>query len=149
MIFNHLSKQLVIDSNHANDLGSLPSHDWWIYILVSGHGGLIKYDPGANILYRQHSKNIVGTNVGLRASLLRLLMLKSGRFRTWNQLNVEALCNCRELLTAETNNALEDFMDIRDAKLSKRLMNLFKSQFYRQTLLANITLKIALLFKRI
>ena len=41
------------------------SHDWWLYILVTGAGGLVKCDPSPH-LYRQH-KEICWVEIGFTA----------------------------------------------------------------------------------
>ena len=43
------------------------AHDWWAYQLVSGAGGTVIYDPEPLVAYRQHSGNLIGGNLGLRA----------------------------------------------------------------------------------
>src|SRR3990170_7338184 len=40
------------------------THDWWIYLVVSGFGNII-YDKESRILYRQHDSNVFGIPFGL------------------------------------------------------------------------------------
>ena len=44
-------------------------HDWWCYLVASCFGSVI-YDEDSYILYRQHGKNAVGTNVSRWRELL-------------------------------------------------------------------------------
>ena len=47
------------------------AHDWWIYLLVSGAGGTVIYDPEPTVRYRQHGGNLIGGNLGLGAPARR------------------------------------------------------------------------------
>jgi glycosyltransferase involved in cell wall biosynthesis/O-antigen/teichoic acid export membrane protein len=147
MIFNHATQQLVVKSNPKSN--SIPSHDWWMYILVSGHAGIIRYDANPHVLYRQHNHNLVGTNVGLRAAFERLNKLQNGTFKEWNQQNIDALNSCRSLLTTENEAILDEFIAYRKARFFSRIICVFKNTFPRQTWWGNMVLRIALFCKRV
>jgi len=147
MIFNHATQQLVVKSNPNSN--SIPSHDWWMYILVSGHAGVIRYDASPNVLYRQHNHNLVGTNVGLRAAFNRFNKLQNGTFKKWNQQNIDALNSCRSLLTTDNEAILDEFIAYRKARFFSRIVCVFKNTFRRQTWWGNLVLRIALLCKRV
>ena len=57
MLFNQATKNIL----EKVGLVDVVSHDWWIYILVTGVGGNVFYDPEPHILYRQHSKSVIGS----------------------------------------------------------------------------------------
>jgi len=42
-------------------------HDWFLYIAVSGCGGVVIYDPVPSLRYRQHTDNLIGANTGFIA----------------------------------------------------------------------------------
>ncbi|MDC0864843.1 hypothetical protein OAP56_02720 [Rickettsiaceae bacterium] len=67
------------------------SHDWWAYILISGASGKMIYDEIPSLYYRQHGKNIIGSNNGVIAKCKRIAMLFKGNYKQWNQSNVNAL----------------------------------------------------------
>jgi glycosyltransferase involved in cell wall biosynthesis len=66
------------------------SHDWWLYILNELKGGQTLYDNESTILYRQHSRSLIGANTGFIAKLRRLRMLLSGTYRRFNTMHLEA-----------------------------------------------------------
>ena len=57
IVLNRAAKQLITETAKN---AALISHDWWCYIMVSGAGGKIHYDPEVTIKYQQHSKNTIG-----------------------------------------------------------------------------------------
>jgi len=80
MVFNLASKRLIENAG----LLDVPSH-WWLYILVTGCGGLVFYDKVGYILYRQHDGTLVGGNNTYYAKTKRLIMALQGRFQNWNK----------------------------------------------------------------
>jgi len=116
------------------------SHDWFIYQLVTGAGGVIYYDPHSEILYRQHEANLIGSNNGFCAKLSRIKMLLNNSFKAWNDTNTRALQNSRDLLTQENRDVLDIFVRSRESYLIPRLMGFLKSGIYRQTFLGNVAL---------
>ena len=61
MLFNAATKALMEEVRPA----AVIAHDWWIYLLVSGAGGRVIYDPEPSVRYRQHGANLIGGNLGL------------------------------------------------------------------------------------
>jgi hypothetical protein len=56
MVLNRSAAELI-------DAGQVPDgtwHDWWAYLVVSAHAGLVVGGEAADILYRQHGQNLVG-----------------------------------------------------------------------------------------
>ena len=58
MVFDPKTKEYLEKAGPVNH----PSHDWWVYQLVTGVGGVVFYDPDAQVLYRQHKEALVGGN---------------------------------------------------------------------------------------
>lgn len=87
MAFNQETK-LALEKVGVVDV---PSHDWWLYLLVSGVSGEVCYDKAPQILYRQHEHSVVGENRSLTSKYFRAYTLLHGRFRNWNTKNIEAL----------------------------------------------------------
>ena len=50
MLFNRRGQGLI----EAARRRAVVAHDWWIYLLVSGAGGRVIYDPEPSVRYRQH-----------------------------------------------------------------------------------------------
>ena len=146
MVFNHATRLLLEEAGHALDI---VSHDWWAYLLVSGAGGRMFYDANSYVRYRQHTRNLVGSNAGWRARALRLRMMFEGRFKQWNTTNIAGLETVKHCLTDENRHVLEEFKALRAEPLVKRLLRLRRSGLYRQTLLGNLGLMMATVIRRI
>lgn len=146
MVFNLAAKKLL---ERAGSDVDVPSHDWWTYMLVLGCGGRVFYDPSPYIRYRQHDKNLIGSNNSFRARLVRIKMLFSGRFQRWNDQNINALKTIESQLTPNSKILLNEFSSARSKSLLMRLFGVQKSGVYRQTILGNIALIIATILNKI
>ncbi len=145
MVMNHSAINCLRSAGERKII----SHDWWAYLVISGAGGTIIYDPETNLLYRQHGSNIIGSNVGFRALLMRAIMLLKGKFREWNTINIRALKESQSILTPENQATLDTFCLIRESSLVPRVLRFLRSNFKRQTLLGNIGLLVATVFKKL
>jgi glycosyltransferase involved in cell wall biosynthesis len=146
MVFNKTAKRLL------ETVGGLEVvlHDWWMYQLISAVGGAIRYDPQPALQYRQHPDNLIGSNLGWRARLVRFRMILSGRFSAWNAMNIAAFQQVpADLIKPQNRAVLQLFAKARTASLPKRLYYLKRSGVYRQRLLDNIGLLVATVLKRI
>lgn len=147
MVFN--SKALDI-LNLAYDSDHLPiSHDWWCYQVISGTGGIVHYDTLPLVKYRQHSDNLVGSNMSFYQRFKRLLLLLKGRYRDWTDVNLEALKASEHLLDQGSNKILDKFIQLRQEKLPTRMRMYNELGLYRQTSLGNAALFAACILKRI
>jgi glycosyltransferase involved in cell wall biosynthesis len=146
MVFNQVARELFQQAGSHLDI---VSHDWWAYLLVSGAGGHVFYDQCPTILYRQHQANLIGSNSGLLARIMRLRMMFSGRFRCWNQQNITALESIHAQLSQENQLTLEQFKKARSARGVTRFLWLKQSKVYRQTCWGNLGLILAAVFNRI
>ena len=125
-------------------------HDWWVYQLVSAAGGMIRYDARPMVKYRQHPDNLIGSNLGWRARLVRFRMMFKGRFHNWNTTNIAALRRLpAHLLQPKNREVLALFAKARCGSLPKRVYYVRKSGVYRQSLPGNLTLLAATILKRI
>lgn len=145
MVFNSAARRLL------QQAGNLPivSHDWWLYMLISGCGGLIYFDPVPTLDYRQHGANLIGANSTLSDRIFRLKRMMSGHFHQWNETNVHALSRQPMLLTPTNRKVFERFARARNAKLVRRLRMLSRSGVHRQTLLGNLGLLAAALLRKV
>ncbi len=124
----------------ATHRGPIPAHDWWAYQVISGAGGTILYDPEPQVLYRQHGRNLVGSNRGPRARLRRLGRLATGAFRDWSDQNIAALEAAGTLLTPENRAVLRTFAELRAAPAPARLRRLRQAGLWRQTAMGTTAL---------
>lgn len=144
MVFNHAARRLMLEvGSSINPV----VHDWFLYMVISGCGGVVIYDPVPGLRYRQHAANLIGENSGIIAKFNRFGLMLSGQHRRWNTRNIEALSNLREKLTPENCSIYDEFSHFRNASLWGRLVGLYRTGLYRQTFVGNITLWLAALFK--
>lgn len=146
MVFNHAARRLMLEVGS----GINPVvHDWFLYMVISGCGGVVIYDLGPSLRYRQHTANLIGANTGFIARFKRFGLMLFGMHRRWNTHNIEALSGLREKLTPENRYIYDEFSRFRNASLWNRLVGLYRTGIYRQTLAGNVTLWLAALFKRL
>lgn len=146
MVLNRAAARLVT----AAPLADVVSHDWWSYQLVSGAGGFVHYDPRPFVRYRQHGNNVVGSNLGWRARMLRLQRMLRGDYRHWNDLHVRALAERSALLTGDSRAVLQAFARAREAILPwQRAAWLRRSGAFRQKPGEQLMLWVACLLRRV
>lgn len=137
MVLNRAAHELV---RKAATRTGFVSHDWFAYLIVSGAGGHVTYDETPHVRYRQHGRNLVGSNQGWAARFARIKAAFGGRFTVWNDGNVAALDACRDLLTPAAAEMFDWFRQARTGPLPDRLVNLWRSGVYRQTALGQVSL---------
>lgn len=146
MVFNQAAKDLIAKSSMNIDI---VSHDWWCYQIVSGAGGMVHYDPEPCLKYRQHPKSLVGSNNSPSAKIVRIKALLDGRFCHWNDINLRALSNSKNLLTDKSKQTLEGFIRARQANIFKRLILFWRTGIYRQTTYGTLSLMLGLLINKV
>lgn len=144
MVFNQAALELL----RAAGCQNIISHDWWLYLLVTGAGGKVIYDASPTVRYRQHRKNIVGKNRGLVARIKRLSQLLQGDFKLWTDVNLQGLQNSSHLLTTENQCVLAQFNQLKKQKRLNRICSLVKSGFTRQSRVENWALYFSVLLNR-
>jgi len=144
-VFNQATKNLLEQAGIVEVI----SHDWWLYQIVQGAGGVFYYDPKPSLLYRQHSNAIVGANSSIRARIDRIFYVFTGRFKNWNDINYAALYNNRRLLTKDSQDILELFGRFRGAKFKDRIRLLEVCGLYRQTWQGTLSLWLATIINKI
>lgn len=146
MVMNAQARDILFEACRRT---GFVSHDWWAYKIVSGAGGIVRYEREPSVSYRQHDGNIIGSNSTWRARMVRLFLMASGRFVSWNNQDIAALRECGNLLSADAASLLDDFERIRKESLPKRLLLLARSGIHRQTLPGQFSLFLACLLGRI
>lgn len=146
MVFNDAARQLL---REAGEDINVVTHDWWVYLVVSACGGRVFYDAHPSLRYRQHDSNLVGMNASWRARLVRMRMLWQGKFRYYNDLNIQALERLRNRITPENREIFDRFSAVRNRHLFPRLIGLKQCGIYRQTILGNLGLAAAAIFKKL
>jgi glycosyltransferase involved in cell wall biosynthesis len=141
MVLNRAARDIVAMASRRS---SFVSHDWWIYQLVTGAGGIVRYSPKPLVRYRQHAENLVGANTSWKARFERLKLLLDGQFARWNELTLDGLDRNRDLLTPDAIEVMELFSRARTGNLFKAMADLRRSGVYRQTTKGTLALWAAL-----
>jgi glycosyltransferase involved in cell wall biosynthesis len=146
MVFNQAARELLCSA--GKDV-AVPYHDWWLYLLVTGVGGRIRYDQYPSVRYRQHGANHTGHSSSFPARARRAALMLLGRHRHWAELTIHALRPHRPILTPENQHVFDQFIAARAAGFLRRCSGLKQSGIYRQTMLGNLGLALAATLNRI
>jgi len=144
-VFNQAAKKVLEQAGPQN----VVSHDWWLYQIVKGAGGVFYYDPKPSLLYRQHPNALVGGNQHFKTKVDRMLYVINGRFKDWNTQNYLALCNVNHLLTKDNQDILNIYGIFRNANLKDRIRLLEVCGLYRQTWRSTFNLWLATIFNKV
>lgn len=147
ILLNPAGARLICDAAH--EAGVVVVHDWWIYQIVSGAGGIIVHDDAPTLLYRQHSDNLIGANDTFAAQIKRLRQMLRGDFRDWNDINIAALMASAHRLTPQNRTLLEAFDAARRKGLIGRLTGFARLGLYRQSVLSHAGLWLSILLGRV
>ena len=130
--------------------GYIPvSHDWWVYLLISGAGGEILYDSCPKVFYRQHEKNIIGSNKSFVGRIYRIRLLLLGQYKLWTDINIDILLKVSYILTYENKKILDEFVRARKLPLFKRYSLMRQIGLYRQTWFGNLAFQLCILLNKI
>ena len=146
MVFNAATMNLVKKTpQHLHII----SHDWWLYLLVSGAGGIVTYDPVPYIKYRQHSANLIGSNLTWRAKWLRLRRLFSGSLKQWIDTNIEHLEYMLPYLNSHASAVIIHMLRVKHKHSLIRYFTMKRHGVHRQNWQDNLVLFFAGLCCRI
>jgi len=129
---------------------AIPSdHDWWLYQLISGAGGVVLFDDEPHILYRQHAGNEIGAADTWRDSAARL----------WRQLRSQPAQGCEamwaalaassSLLTPENAALLHEVRLAVRQRIHERLRAVRRLGLYRQSLRGALSLRLGFALGRL
>ena len=127
----------------------VPFHDWWLYLLVSGVGGIVIHDPEPGLLYRQHGQNVLGQGEGVRAGLAVKGAVLRGGYSARIGRNLDALAQIAALLTPENRARLDAMQRARKAGLVDRVRLMRRAGVYRQARLGSLGFWGAVCFGRV
>jgi len=147
ILLNSAGTRLVTSASREVD--QVVMHDWWTYQIMAGAGGDIVHDDTPTLLYRQHGANHVGANNSISAKGRRFFMLLGGRFRIWNDVNIQALQQSSAHLTATNQALLDTFTDMRSSPLPTRLRVLRRLGLYRQNRASTLSLWLAAILRKL
>ncbi len=150
MVLNWAGRQLAQRAAElAMQVGGPFTHDWWLYQLISGAGGVVIRDETPSLLYRQHGDNLFGTNRGVRPALRRLARIVNGDLANWCGQNTTALKAAEALLTPENAALLARFEKLHTLPMMARGSEFRALGLYRQSKAGQIALHLAALMGRL
>lgn len=145
MVFNRQARALLQAAGEVD----VYAHDWWLYLLVSGAGGTVIYDPEPMLRYRQHGKNTAGDGSSPYGRWRSVVRLFAGEYGKRVGRNIDALLRCRQLLSAEHAGAAEMLQKIGTEKSRFRRLELLKLLgVYRQSAWQDKALRMATFAKK-
>jgi glycosyltransferase involved in cell wall biosynthesis len=118
------------------------AHDWWSYIVVTACGGRVIYDPEPATLYRQHMKNMVGSQLPTITRAIAALERGPGIYMTMMRRHAEQLHAFRDRLSAEAQGDLELIRKGLTGGFSERLAALRIPDFKRATALETLLFRV-------
>jgi len=138
---------IVMNRAAARLVASIPApvaspHDWWSYIVVSACGGLVIYDSEPMVLYRQHEKNLIGSQLPTISRAIAALERGPGIYMTMMRRHTEQLHTYREKLSAQAADDLDLIRKGLMGGFSERLAALRCPDFRRATALETLLFRI-------
>jgi len=105
MVINASARDLLVEHLPV----ATPSHDWWLYLVLSALGRVI-YDPEPKIFYRQHESNVIGSRLRLRDKLMKRLKGKGLKLHACTDQARELQCLYGDRLNPEKRALLDRFL---------------------------------------
>lgn len=87
---------------------TVPFHDWWLYLLMTGCGAQVICDASVVLDYRQHGGNLLGAPRGVMARLARLARVLGPEGPRLRAANRAALTHAAPWLTPQARALLAD-----------------------------------------
>jgi glycosyltransferase involved in cell wall biosynthesis len=141
MLYNRMAHDLLAQSCRTTEFFS---HDWWLYLIVSGAGGVVHHDPRPLVHERQ-----VGSGSGWRTWVVLGQQFVADRLAEPANVNMQGLVRNRDLLSEEAQEICDLYWKVRSDNFIKRLYYLHKSGVYRQTAWEQVKLYLAALLRRL
>ncbi|WP_208414646.1 glycosyltransferase family 2 protein [Paenibacillus castaneae] len=149
MIINIPARKLLIKLRPNTQ--NIIMHDWWMYLCISAFGR-VYFDKQSNILYRQHSNNLIGGERSIFkkwSKKFRNVFLKlHNNIRSIQALEFNSVLNRNKVCFSEIET-LTEFNAYVTYSVSKRLKYSFKNKLYRQSKMESVLLKALLLIARV
>lgn len=143
MVFDSVAKDIFSSIDENLDM---VSHDWTLYQIASGCGGLVLYDQAPTIKYRIHRENRLGTKRTIDGRFLRLSKFFKGIYRKQITANICVLKFLEPRLTDAANVSLNELCEGRGSNFWRKLVFLLNSNFKRTSHAETLLMKIGNLF---
>ena len=143
MVMNGAARDILREAGVKN----VPFHDWWTYLLVTGAGGRMIYDPYPSVRYRQHDDNLTGTPLkGISGCIRRIRRVFHNDFGADIGANISALQQSKKYITLENMRTFDVYAKALEEPFLRKLWGLQKSRIYRQNRIENFCLYAATIF---
>ena len=106
-----LNEAAIALVQQAGIVRTIAFHDWWLYQLVAGAGGVCLLDPAQTVLYRQHGHNAFGAAYGVGGLLRRMNHLLRDDYANWLRGHWQALHDASACLTPDARDLVRDLVD--------------------------------------
>ena len=147
MVFNNDSIKILRKASRDVDVSW---HDWWAYIVISGVGGKVIFDPHVSGRHRIHGYNIShscnGENGFIRVwkiftNKARVLEYKKRVHERWtyHKQHIKALRKISPMLTGRNQETLGRFTGIMEASLPRRMIKIWKLGLYHHSIRGNLS----------
>ncbi|WP_461429308.1 glycosyltransferase family 2 protein [Gymnodinialimonas sp.] len=145
MVMNQAAMKLFRKT--AESVGPV-SHDGWLYLIVTGAGGIFHFSDEASVSYRQHNASVSGVPTPLTSWMWRLSERQRAGMRQAIDKKITALESCIDHLTPEARLVLKEYKASRNgASVFKRIRALKKSGVYARTFRSNVAMHVDCLFR--
>lgn len=145
MVFNHCARELLRKAEGA----PMVVHDWSLYQIVTGCGGLVHFDREPSVLYRQHQSNAIGNGMAFSRRFNNVIEACHGRTAKWNDANRQVLACVSSELTAQAKQMLASFGAIRGRNVVGRVRFWLDSKVYHQQRIGTLTTLLYVLLNKI
>ena len=127
------------------------THDWWIYLVLSGFGTII-YDKESRILYRKHASNVFGISFGvIDKCKVKIQRFKTGKLQYQNVMDQakEFMRIYGSSLPIEHKSILEHLLENRKRSWLDRLRYALSCEVYHQSTFEDLILKALIALNRL
>lgn len=144
VISNELRNALMKVDIKDIDFNEVYSHDCWLYRLCLAFGGKSYFDCNSYILYRQHGENQIGGSASAIQTWIERANKLKGRNRNIKLKTAREMERCYgKLITQGSIEIVHEFISY-DKNIFTRLKLASKREIYTNSIIANISLWIAI-----
>lgn len=122
-------------------------HDWWLGLCATSFGKTY-FVANPLILYRQHTNNLVGTDLNLLDKIKRIKSSKSETRRL--KLCLEQANNFQKFhesdLSHSSKNIINDFVSLPCSSITRRIKNVSKNHFRKYSVLGTLSFLKTIIF---
>jgi len=106
-------------------------HDWWAYLVVTATGGKVIFDSSPVILYRQHNRNVIGSEQNWFSRIFNALRRGPQRFLCSISANANAI-SLHPALTPAARTLLREFENLHEKNFLTRFRAIRHMKLIRQ-----------------